>query len=245
MTQNGVNLKCDEINAIDLYVNQNKTGKEISDMIGALNHGQVYTYLTLHNVPRRRAKRRQSLREKPPVGTQYGLWTVISDEVKVGKSRNLYWYCQCKCGNTAWKKPQDLKLGRSTCCKKCGNKSYFTEKGEVEINALINSKYMQIKHNLSTRKKVGKLPFTITPQDLQNLYNKNNNCALSGISLEIDLTKSLVKQNLSVDRIDPEKGYTPDNIQLVDKRINMMKQSLSQKEFIELCCKVADHHRKS
>ena len=52
---------------------------------------------------------------------------------------------------------------------------------------------MQIKHNLSTRKKVGKLPFTITPQDLQNLYNKNNNCALSGISLEIDLTKSLVK----------------------------------------------------
>ena len=46
---------------------------------------------------------------------------------------------------------------------------------------------------------------------------------LSGISLEVDLTKSLIKQNLSVDRIDPDKGYTPDNIQLVDKRINMMK----------------------
>ena len=46
-----------------------------------------------------------------------------------------------------------------------------------------------------------------------------------------------------MDRIDPDKGYIPDNIQLVDKRINMMKQSLSQEEFIDLCCKVADHYR--
>lgn len=243
MTQNEVNKKCEKINAIDLYVNQGKTGKEIGDMIGVTNHGQVYTYLSSKNIPRRKAKKRKELREVPPVGEQFGLWTVISDQIKVGSRRELLWHCQCKCGHTAWKKPYELKTGHSTRCKKCGNKSYFDETGEVEINALIKSKYAQIKHNLSTRKKVGSLPFTITPQDLQNLYDQNNHCALSGISLEMDLTKSLVKQNLSVDRIDPDKGYVPDNIQLVDKRINMMKQSLSQEEFIDLCCKVADHYR--
>ena len=51
------------------------------------------------------------------------------------------------------------------------------------------------------------------------------------------------KQNLSIDRIDSFKGYEKDNIQLVDKRINMMKGSLSNEEFIELCTKVADFNR--
>lgn len=60
--------------------------------------------------------------------------------------------------------------------------------------------------------------------------------------MALDLSKPLSQQNLSVDRIDSNKGYEPDNIQLVDKRINMMKQSLSNDEFIELCCKVAEQH---
>lgn len=243
MTQNEVNIKCDEINAVDLYVNQGKTGDEISKLIGVKSHSQIYIYLQSKGIPRRKAKRRTCIRETPPIGQQFGIWTVISDQIKVGKNRRIHWLCKCKCGNTAWKVPSDLISGNSTRCKKCGNKVVFTDNERKEINALILSKYKQIVHNLATRKKVGNLPFTITPQDLQNLYDQNKNCMLSGISLEVDLTKSLIKQNLSVDIIDPDKGYTPDNIQLVDKRINMMKQSLSQEEFIELCCKVADHHR--
>ena len=74
------------------------------------------------------------------------------------------------------------------------------------------SKFNQIKHNLHTRKKVGALPFTITPEDMQKLYDQNPNCALSGISLELDLSKKVSQQNLSVDRIDSDKGYEPDNI---------------------------------
>ena len=242
MTQNEINKKCEEINAVDLYVNQGMTGDEISQLLGIKGHSQVYSYLISKGVPRRRAKRRPCLRDTPSVGKQFGIWTVISDEIKVGTDRALYWHCQCKCGYTAWKKPRDLKKGQSTRCKNCGTKSYFTEDGNKEINALIQSKYKQIVHNLSSRKKVSNLPFTITPQDLQSLYDQNHNCVLSGLSLEVDLTKSLQKQNLSVDRINPDKGYTPDNIQLVDKRINMMKQSFSQDEFIELCCKVAEQH---
>lgn len=41
------------------------------------------------------------------------------------------------------------------------------------------------------RKKVRALPFTITPADIQKLYDKNPNCSLSGISMALDLSKSL------------------------------------------------------
>jgi len=234
--------KFDQIDAVDLYVNQHKSGREISDLAGIKNSGSIFEYLESKNVKRRRAARRQELRELPPVGTKFGLWEVISDKIKIGKNRNIHWLCKCKCGEIEWKSATILKAGKSTRCKKCGNKSYFTEDGEIDIEALILSKFNHIKNGISKRSKVNKLPFTIKPEDLSKLYNENHYCCLSGIDLSLDLTKSLRDQNLSVDRIDPNRGYEPDNIQLVDKRINMMKQSFSNDEFIELCCKVAERH---
>lgn len=65
--------------------------------------------------------------------------------------------------------------------------------------------------------------------------------ALSPFYIVLSATK-LVPQTASVDRIDSTKGYTPDNVQWVDKRINFMKQHFSQVEFVELCCLVSKHH---
>lgn len=48
--------------------------------------------------------------------------------------------------------------------------------------------------------------------------------------------------NVSIDRIDSSIGYLPSNIQLVDKRINMLKNILPQDEFIDLCKLVANHN---
>jgi hypothetical protein len=63
---------------------------------------------------------------------------------------------------------------------------------------------------------------------------QNGKCALSGI----ELVKN--PRTWSIDRIDSNKGYELGNIQLVDKRINMMKGTLSQEDFISLCVFVAD-----
>lgn len=124
---------------------------------------------------------------------------------------------------------------------------YLTEDGEVLINNLLIHKFESTLKNIPTRKNRGRrepLTFNIVIDDVINLYeSQSKKCALSGISLEPDLTKTMNKQNLSIDRIDSFKGYEKDNIQLVDKRINMMKGSLSNEEFIELCIKVADFNR--
>jgi hypothetical protein len=43
------------------------------------------------------------------------------------------------------------------------------------------------------------------------------------------------KVTASLDRIDSSKGYVEGNVQWVHKRINIMKNDLSDSEFIEWC----------
>lgn len=240
----------DDADVIGMY-NSGMTYAEIQEKLKT-GYNQLHQYFILKNIQPRKAVKRKSTRPKAPKGEKFGLWTVISDEVKSGsevnpesKDRTLYWLVQCKCGHLAWKNSRHLKDGTSTRCKKCGNKSFITDEGEIEINAIILSKFRSIVQSLPNRKKVSQFDFNITPEYLNDLYNQNSKCALSGIDLSIDLNKTVQQQNISIDRIDSNLGYIEGNVQLVDKRINMMKGSLSNKEFIDLCCKVAEYNRES
>ena len=220
-----------------------------------ISWNQLHQYFIIKGVQTRPAKRRESLRPKAPIGRKFGLWTVVSDEVKSGNqvssisnSRNLYWLVQCECGELAWRNSAVIQSGKSTRCKKCGNKVYIDESGMAKVNSIILSKYNQTIQGLPTRKHRGRkseLTFNISVEYLNNLYEEQNHiCALSGISLEPDLNLTMQQQNMSIDRINSNIGYEEGNIQWVDKRINMMKGSLSNEEFIELCIKVAEYNNK-
>lgn len=45
-------------------------------------------------------------------------------------------------------------------------------------------------------------------------------------------------ENFSVDRIDSQKHYKKDNVQIVLYEINAMKMDFPQEEFIQLCREV-------
>lgn len=56
------------------------------------------------------------------------------------------------------------------------------------------------------------------------------------------LVKGLVCQtNASIDRVDPTKGYTEDNIQLVCVALNKFRINTPVNDFIDWCIKVANH----
>lgn len=241
--------KLAKTNIINEYTIKNMTTKELSEKYG-ISAERIRIFLISNNVPRKRAKRRNSLRSEPPVGKTFGQWTVISDQIKSGTelkdgsgNRCLYWLCKCACGSTAWKSASGLQAGRTLACKSCAAKSFLDENGVVQINTVLLHKFNQTKAGIVTRKNRGRrnpLTFNIDCQDIINLYeSQNHKCALSGIMIEPDINKQLHHQNISIDRIDSFKGYEKDNIQLVDKRINMMKGSLSDDEFIDLCVNVA------
>ena len=235
----------EKIDAVKLYIEEDLTQKEISQKAGVSEYA-VSEYLKTNNIKSKPAKRRTQLRNVYAIGTKFGQWTIISEEVKVGSDRKLYQQCQCCCGATQWKQLSTLRNGTSTKCKKCGNKTFITEDGKISVNGLIANFFNHIKAQLSTRKKVSQLDFNITPEYLEKLYeDQNHKCALSGISLELDITKTALKQNWSLDRIDSNKGYIIGNVQWVDKRINMMKQSLNQDEFLYLCKEVTNNQKNS
>lgn len=102
---------------------------------------------------------------------------------------------------------------------------------------------------------------------LWSLYEKQNGrCALSGVKIKFGKLIRTPKKNVtkksndwqqsrinskentaSLDRIDSSIGYTNDNAQWVHKKVNFMKGSLDQDDFIELCSLIAnyDNHEPS
>ena len=85
-----------------------------------------------------------------------------------------------------------------------------------------------------------KIDFDITIEDVLKVYiDQGKVCSLSGIP--IGWTRMDKSHNISIDRIDSDKGYTTDNIQLVYPKINMMKFTYSQDEFIDLCRLVSNN----
>jgi hypothetical protein len=70
---------------------------------------------------------------------------------------------------------------------------------------------------------------------------QNKKCAYTNIDLYFTKFNTNFNRytNASIDRIDSSKPYTLENIQWVDKKINIMKSSYKSEEFIKLCCLVS------
>jgi hypothetical protein len=86
------------------------------------------------------------------------------------------------------------------------------------------------------------LTFDITPDDVWNLFIKQNKkCALTG--WDIQFNKIKYKNTASVDRIDSNIGYLKDNIQIVHKKINRFKMAFSVEELLEMCKGIVQNNK--
>lgn len=82
--------------------------------------------------------------------------------------------------------------------------------------------------------------WTITIDDLMKIYNNQRGiCKLSGIELTHIKGKGHIDTNISLDRINNDKGYTPDNIQIIAYIVNMMRRTMPVNEFKRICKDVA------
>lgn len=102
---------------------------------------------------------------------------------------------------------------------------------------------------LKRKAKERSLEFTVTAQELWDLFNKQNGkCALSGV--DITLTTVInsqhnldrAKMTASLDRIDNSKSYTIDNVQWIHKVLNHMRRQYSIDEYVKWCKLVAEYN---
>lgn len=149
----------------------------------------------------------------------------------VYRTGHIYEY-KCLLCNYIGKK-QDNYI-KTTGCKNCLNK------GLEEYNFPIW--FVRRIKNTIKRKKI---TFNLSYEYLYLLYKKQQNiCALSGLKINlVDRWKDYKNNTASLDRIDSSKGYIEGNVQFVHKDINFMKQSLSQKDFIYYCQKIAKYNK--
>jgi hypothetical protein len=160
----------------------------------------------------------------------YGSWLILSGKVIVEKEAKVL--CRCtECGITERYVPAfQLVKGVSKRCSLCGysnkNENNPAWKGYKEIPYSWFSKYFERKN----RKRYG----DISIKDVYDLWLKQNKkCSLSG--LDIDFIKREDGISASIDRIDSKEEYTINNVQLVHKNVNLMKNHFNQDYFLELC----------
>ena len=172
--------------------------------------------------------------------------TLISDEIrqdKRGRCRK-YWNCLCECGNTIQRREDALldrehqSCGCDTSRLQAANAHRIKWKGVGQLGKTFFTSCQK------SAKKRG-IEFGITIDEAWSQFEKQNGiCALSGVSIKLcgNTPIGRKKNTASLDRIDSTKGYTPDNIQWVHKKVNIMKNIFDESEFIQWCEKIAKLH---
>lgn len=138
-------------------------------------------------------------------------------------------------------------LKNNSCCRSCNRTelNLFQDKakdkngqwkGYKEIPYSWFSKYFERKNPRKRRRG------NISIEEVYNLYIKQDKkCKLSG--LNIGFYDDGNKHTCSIDRIDSLKEYTLDNIQLVHKDVNFMKNRFSNNYFIKICNMISENNK--
>lgn len=170
--------------------------------------------------------------------------SIIADNWKDGKLK-----CH-KCGK--WLDPEEFgshqeykyRNNKDKRCKKCKviqtreARSKYSE--SVRLYKLIQERWLAARDRANRKN----IPFTITKEDIINLWNcQNGRCAISRIPMTFDMDNGRVFTNLSLDQKVPGQGYTNENIQLVCQAVNQLKSDWNMDIILYLCQSIVDNYK--
>jgi hypothetical protein len=163
------------------------------------------------------------------VGQKFGKLTVLKEEVifKSGKNRVIT-TCKCECGGEKSIERSSVTSGRTISCgcvRRESTIAFNKTKKKPEGTLKRDDRRYNMFHNAQHRAKKKGIPFTISMDDIVI----PEVCPL----LEIPLVSTGDKRspnNPSLDQINPGKGYTLDNIQVISARANWLKADATLQE---------------
>lgn len=171
------------------------------------------------------------------------MWTILYTI----KDRRTFYAVECSCGNVGKRRKDHIDSGRTIECKSCASKrtahNYGMPSSFSGHEGVSKTHFSSIEHGAKRRG----YDFDLTIEFLWDLYEKQDRrCALTG--REILLKPAIHKNNVdwrvvtaSLDRIDPTKGYTTNNVQWVHKEINRLKNNYPQEKFVSMCKEIVDY----
>jgi hypothetical protein len=125
----------------------------------------------------------------------------------------------------------------SSHCKKCRAETYYLKRKPKEsLSRLLAERFTDLKTRIKNKRVKYNVALNFDILYLEELYNKQKGlCAISKIPMTYLLYDGHNNTNISIDRIDSNKGYIRDNIQLVCSIINKMKLNMTLDELLFYC----------
>lgn len=169
------------------------------------------------------------------INDRFGKYTIV-DVTIVRNNYKATILVKCDCGNIQYVDVYSLINNKTTRCFKCNTRNLENNaqwKGYKTIPGKVISKLKRdaLRRNINVY---------ITLEDIYDcILLQNNKCALTGIDIDF-----INLRNASVDRINSSKDYTVDNIQIVHKDINIMKNAFDQEYFMYMCKLVTENNSK-
>ena len=164
------------------------------------------------------------------IGRRFGKLVVTKDS-GLRKSRRPIWDCECDCGNKA------KVIGKYLLCgdtKSCGCLKNTIVHNKDVVGAITKSYWTPLVKQAEVRG----IPITVTREEVWELYlSQCGRCALTGLPITFasNVRDQRGKQTASLDRIHSNVGYHTGNVQWVHKRINIMKNTMSNGELLGWC----------
>lgn len=147
------------------------------------------------------------------------------------KDNRLWCTCLCECGNQTTVQKGWLTSGNTKTCG-CSHRrrgeNHPTWSGYKDISG---SYWQTVKYAAKSRN----LILDLDIKKLWKLYlNQNKKCVYSDLNINFNTLKSGDgnNQTASLDRINSNIGYIESNVQWVHKDVNIMKNSLSEQNFL-------------
>lgn len=180
-------------------------------------------------------------------GKKISKWTIKSFSHKENKA--IYWNCICECGTERKVDGSSIKRLKSTSCG-CQHKTILTDntfalknKGESGFNTLYSG------YRGGARRRG--LEFLLTKDEFAKLTKDACfYCRSLPSSSIVNYGPHMKDRNIEhskyifngIDRIDSSIGYIHGNVVTCCKTCNLMKGTLSKRDFIEQCKKISTSH---
>lgn len=139
----------------------------------------------------------------------------------------------------------DMKLRdyHNGICKECQikrKKKIEPAKDEsLKLKQVLNQRLLGAKERATKQC----IDFNITLEYLLTLWNLQKGiCAISGIPMTFERYNGRIPTNVSIDKIDRNKGYIKDNIQLVCMACNQIKSDWSEEIMYNICKKIVEQY---
>lgn len=218
----------------DQYVNQRKSTKKIAKEFNIASW-TIQNRLKVFGIPTRHGREAHGIHCL--IGMKHGRLLIV-EELPLGRKGHIRYKCICDCGReTVANRSSILRNHTRSCGCLHREKCRTLRKGYKEVPSKFLGKVM-------VRAKWRGIEFRITLKDIWEIYERQNRrCNLSGVP--IGWPRGGGKTTASVDRIDSDGDYNKDNIQLVHYTVNLMKQSLSQKEFVDWCKLITEYNNEN